>query len=63
VREREIFFPPNRRAEPGDVIEDLPSASVASAIREGLIEKAPPGARLSPKRRQFPEKAKAEKAG
>lgn len=34
-----INYPPSKRAEPGDVIADLPPGSEASLLKLGAIEK------------------------
>lgn len=33
-----LNYPPNRRAEPGDVVDDLPGKSVKWLLESGLIE-------------------------
>lgn len=33
-----IDYPPNRRAEIGDVVDDIPATSVAWLIAQGAIE-------------------------
>ncbi|ALY09588.1 hypothetical protein SALGADO_63 [Arthrobacter phage Salgado] len=33
-----INYPPNKRAEPGDVVRDLPSASIKGLLDAGVIE-------------------------
>lgn len=39
-----INYPPNdKRAEPGEVIDDLPAVCVAWMLRDGIIEPAPTG--------------------
>lgn len=48
-----IDYPPDRRAEPGDVVDDIPAASVSWLIAQGVIED------LNPK----PAKPKPAKAG
>ena len=36
-------YPPNdKRAEPGDVVDDIPPASAAWMLRDGAIEKVGP---------------------
>lgn len=35
-----LDYPPGRRAEPGDVVEDLPRESIGWLLRDGLIEPA-----------------------
>ncbi len=37
-----INFPPDRRAEPGEVVDDIPEASVAWMLEQGVIEIASP---------------------
>ncbi len=33
-----IDYPPNRRAEAGDIVEDFPSKSIAWCVEQGFIE-------------------------
>jgi hypothetical protein len=33
-----INYPPNKRAEPGDVVDDLPKESLAWLKRDGVVE-------------------------
>lgn len=33
-----INYPPDRRAEPGDVVDDIPGSSVAWLLEDGVIE-------------------------
>lgn len=40
-----------RRAEPGDVVDDIPEVSIAACLASGYIERAD-GAPLTPKRRE-----------
>jgi hypothetical protein len=35
-----INYPPNKRAEAGDVVHDLPPASIKGLLESGVIEKA-----------------------
>ncbi|ATW59937.1 hypothetical protein SEA_WALTZ_60 [Arthrobacter phage Waltz] len=35
-----INYPPNKRAEPGDVVRDLPAASIKHLLESGVIEAA-----------------------
>lgn len=35
-----LDYPPDRRAEPGDVVDDLPTSSVKWLLDSGAIEKA-----------------------
>ncbi len=35
-----INYPPDRRAEMGDVVDDIPAASVPWLLEQGLIEPA-----------------------
>jgi hypothetical protein len=35
-----INYPPNKRAEAGDVVTDLPAASIKGLLDAGVIEKA-----------------------
>lgn len=35
---RGLNYPPGRRAEPGDTVDDLPEASVRWLLRRGAIE-------------------------
>lgn len=35
-----INYPPNKRAEPGDVVRDLPPASIKGLLESGVIEEA-----------------------
>lgn len=35
-----INYPPGKRAEPGDVVSDLPPASVPGLLESGVIEVA-----------------------
>jgi len=37
-----LSYPPGRRAEAGEVVSDLPQASVAWLLAEGWIEEEPP---------------------
>lgn len=37
-----IDYPPDRRAEPGDVVDDIPAASVSWLIAQGAIEETEP---------------------
>jgi hypothetical protein len=41
-----LDYPPDRRAEPGDVVEDLPAKSIKWLTEQGLIE--PAGAASKP---------------
>jgi len=38
-----LDYPPDRRAEPGDVVEDLPGKSIKWLSEQGLIEPADKG--------------------
>jgi hypothetical protein len=35
-----INYPPNKRAEPGDVVSDLPEAAAKTLLEVGAIERA-----------------------
>lgn len=35
-----INYPPNKRAEAGDVVDDIPEKSVKSLLKDGTIEVA-----------------------
>jgi hypothetical protein len=35
-----IDYPPNKRAEVGDIVEDIPSASLKWLVDQGIIELA-----------------------
>ena len=40
-----IDYPPDRRAEPGDVVTDIPAASVGWLLAQGIIEETEPKAK------------------
>lgn len=35
-----LDYPPNKRAEPGDVVDDLPGKSIKWLLEQGHVEKA-----------------------
>jgi len=37
-----INYPPSRRADPGDIVSDLPPGDVKDLLRAGVIEKYTP---------------------
>lgn len=37
-----IDYPPEKRAEPGDVVDDIPEESARWLLKQGLIELAKP---------------------
>jgi len=37
-----ISYPPDKRAEPGDVVDDLPQSATPWLLKQGLIRKAEP---------------------
>lgn len=41
---RGLNYPPDRRAEPGDIVDDLPAKSVPWLLKDGDIEKVEPKA-------------------
>lgn len=53
-----LDYPPNRRAEAGDVIDDLPGKSVKWLLESGLIEPAG-GAKPATGQKSTPDKPKA----
>lgn len=38
-----VNYPPDRRAEPDDVVDDIPAASVSWLLEQGIIEPAKKG--------------------
>ena len=40
-----LNYPPDKRAEPGDVVDDLPQKSVSWLLEQGYIEVAKEGGR------------------
>lgn len=37
-----VDYPPNRRAEPGDIVDDLPGKSIKWLTQQGIVEKVKP---------------------
>lgn len=53
-----LDYPPDRRAEAGDVVDDLPGKSIKWLTEQGLIEpadKAKPASKAAPKPEPTPE--------
>lgn len=60
-----LDFPPDRRVEAGEVVEDIPSKSVKWLLEQGLIEVVDATGKAKDETPEFPyyEKTQSGKAG